>query len=55
MGTKWEYKVIAMELDTVAAIEKFDNWITGLGNDGWELATILNNGSAIRAYLKRPQ
>jgi hypothetical protein len=48
---RWEYKVV-----TVGERERplSDQELNTLGKDGWELAGVVNAGSEVRFYFKRP-
>ena len=47
----WAYQEIVRDLDSTGAITEAE--LTALGNDGWELAGILQDGRSARYYFKR--
>lgn len=56
MNARWSYKVVELKpsfigLKAVAVQDALNQ----LGAQGWELVSVLNQGLAIRLYLKKEQ
>lgn len=48
---EWEYREVVRNLDDTGAMTEAD--LNALGAEGWELASILQDGRNVRYYLKR--
>ncbi|GIG30334.1 DUF4177 domain-containing protein [Cellulomonas marina] len=47
--TRWEYATVPLIVHATKQI--LDQW----GEDGWELVQVLEGGTGLVAYLKRPR
>jgi hypothetical protein len=48
----WEYRHVARNLDEQGVLE--EEGLNDLGKDGWELVSVLNLGTWLHYYFKRP-
>jgi Domain of unknown function (DUF4177) len=56
---RWEYKVVdggeLMELAAKRDDKSWQNALTQIGEDGWELVSVVNTGDIRWFYFKRPK